>query len=384
MGRFGMLKRCLCLALFLLLCFTVCGCWDYRGLNQLIIVSGIALDKNAESDDYIITCEIMELSGNVKQEGIKAKIVESTGRTIAEAVHNANKRVVYRLYFGHCNTVLVSEEIALDGELEKLMDWILRKSDVRETASIVVSVGQSAAQLLKLSGIDQNVVSNEISRILDEDDKSNSLSFDVAAYEMYNLLKTEGISLALPVFRMVKNDEEMVVESNGLAVFKNATMVGMLSPLETKCFLFMINDVNGGILTCELPEKKGYFTLSIGKSSTKVTYRFAEDGHMIFTVKLKLTTYLSETAVTDEILQKETAEEYQTLAEQQLKEAVEETVKRVQREYGTDIFGLGNKINETDNLLWNTLKEGWEGIFRNTEVNVEPEIALLNTEYKKS
>lgn len=94
---YGTFKRFFSFAMLILLCVSLCGCWDYRGLDQLIFVSGIAVDKNPETGDYMVTYEIMNMQGNIKQEGLSAKIVESTGRTIAEAVQNANRRVTYRI-----------------------------------------------------------------------------------------------------------------------------------------------------------------------------------------------------------------------------------------------------------------------------------------------
>ena len=38
-------KRIVLLWLVCSLTLTMCGCWNYRGLNELVIVSGIAIDK---------------------------------------------------------------------------------------------------------------------------------------------------------------------------------------------------------------------------------------------------------------------------------------------------------------------------------------------------
>ncbi|HWR19726.1 MAG TPA: hypothetical protein VN608_08895, partial [Clostridia bacterium] len=227
------------LTLVLAVCLVLCGCNDYRSLNELIFVAGIAVDKNPETGDYIVHFEIMNLQENIKQQGLSSAIVESTGRTIPEAVRNASKRVTSKLYFGHATVLIMSEQLAIDGEVSHILDWLLRESELRETSSIVISVGQPAGDLLKLKGLDQRVISNEIDRILKEDSKTSALTYNVAAYEAYNLLKAEGASLVLPIFHGVDNNGEMVVESNGLAVFKNAVMIGTLSPLESKMLLFL-------------------------------------------------------------------------------------------------------------------------------------------------
>lgn len=380
-----MLKRCICLLLVLCVCTLVCGCWDYRGLNEIIYVAGIAVDKNKESGDYIVTYEMMDISANIKQEGLKAKIVESSGRTIAEAVRNANKRVTYRMYFGHTTVLIVSEQLMLEGEIEKILDWLLRDADVRETASVVVSVGQPAGDLLRLKGLDQSVISNEMDKILKEDYQTASLSYHVAVYEAFNLLSAEGMALVLPIFHEADNDGEKVVETSGLAVFKDNFMVGMLSPLETKMMLFMIDEMHGGVLTCQISEgSSNYFTLSVAKSTTKLSYEVGEDGRVTFHVKVRIETFLTQTDEVIDMLDEATIKKYETFAQIQLNKGIEETAERVQQEYGADIFGFGNYIHDTDPHLWEQLKENWEEHFRDAVVVADTEISITNTEYMKS
>ncbi|HWS30434.1 MAG TPA: Ger(x)C family spore germination protein [Clostridia bacterium] len=385
MRKFIRVRRLVSLALVLTILLALSGCWDYRGLNNLVFVSGIAVDKNPETGDYIVTFEIMRLQENIKQEGLSSTIVESTGRTIPEAVRNANRRVTYRLYFGHSTVLIISEQLAIDGEVEQILDWVLRESEMRETASIVVSVGQPAGDILKLKGLDQSVVANEINRILKEDDKTASLTYNVAAYEAYNLLNAEGESLVLPIFHAAYNDGEMVVESNGLAVFKDTVMLGTLSPLESKMFLFLIDEMHGGTLICGLPEKKGmYFTLAVSKSDTKIDYERGADGQFTFFIKIKLSTSLTQTDKSADMLKEDIISDFERYAEEQLKGDIEEAVQRVQREYASDIFGLGNYIHDTNYSLWREIKDSWDEFFHNARVIAEPDISITNTEYQKS
>ena len=43
--------------LVLLIPFILCGCWNYKELNQLAIVSGMAIEK--ENDEYVLTAQII-------------------------------------------------------------------------------------------------------------------------------------------------------------------------------------------------------------------------------------------------------------------------------------------------------------------------------------
>lgn len=378
------MRKRACLIILLVLCLALTGCWDYRGLNKIVFVSGIAVDRNPESNDYIVTFEIMDLLGNIKQEGLSAKVVESSGRTIAEAIRNANRRIIHRLYFGHSTMLILSEELALGGELEQLLDWVLRDSEMRETSGIAVSVGQPAGDLLRLVGLDQSVIANEMEQIIREDARTASLTCHVAAYEAFNMLKAEGLSLVLPIFAKAYNDGQMVVASNGTAVFKDTVMLGTLSPLESRALLFILDKVEGGLLTCSLPENGKYFSLVVSKSKTKISYERDEKGRFTFRVNLRISTNLTHTDIPSDMLKQTIIEDYQRYAREDLKEHIESTARRVQLDYDSDIFGFGNYIRGTDYRLWETIRDDWDALFQDALIVVEPEIIILNTEYEKS
>jgi spore germination protein KC len=149
--------------------------------------------------------------------------------------------------------------------------------------------------------------------------------------------------------------------------------------------LFMIDEMHGGVLTCHISEgSSNYFTLSVAKSTTKLSYEVGEDGRVTFHVKVRIETFLSQTDEVIDMLDKATIEKYETFAQIQLNKGIEETAERVQQEYGADIFGFGNYIHDTDPHLWEQLKENWEEHFRNAVVVADTEISITNTEYMKS
>ena len=69
-----MIKKSLCL--FFIIAILICGgCWSYRGLDKLSIVSGFSIDIDKETGLYKVSYQIVDLSGNVKVEGINAKML---------------------------------------------------------------------------------------------------------------------------------------------------------------------------------------------------------------------------------------------------------------------------------------------------------------------
>jgi spore germination protein KC len=93
----------------------ISGCWNYREVEKLAIVAGVAIDKG-ENNPYKITFEILQVSGG-KEAKTVSKIISMEGRTIFDAVRNAISLSGKKLYWSHTKIVVISKDIARNGIL---------------------------------------------------------------------------------------------------------------------------------------------------------------------------------------------------------------------------------------------------------------------------
>jgi spore germination protein KC len=59
------MKRGIRLGLLTLIIFSpmiISGCWNYREVDQLLVVAGVALDKG-KTERYAVTVEVIHMSG---------------------------------------------------------------------------------------------------------------------------------------------------------------------------------------------------------------------------------------------------------------------------------------------------------------------------------
>ncbi len=370
----------LCLELL----FILCGCWNYRSLSDLSIVSGMAVDMDPESGELKVVYETVDLSGDVKTSGPKSQLIESKGKTIFDAARNAKTRLEKRLFFGNNLILIISEELAKSGHLMHLIDWYIRDAELRETTYIVVSQEKTAAELLSVKGINNAIVSYEIGSIIMDDHTSTSSTSSLMLYQVYDTMKTDGLSLTLPAIHKITNDEEPANEVNGVAVFKGESLLGFLTPEETKYFLFVINEVEGGILT--LPAKEGEkddVSLEISENKTKQSFS-VEEGKLKITVDTEARVYLAEIADEIDALDEEKITSLEAAAGAKLKREMESVIKKVQAEYGSDIFGFGNLIRKKNNKLWSSVSSYWDDFFPTLEVTVNAKVNIANSAYIKS
>jgi spore germination protein KC len=373
-----MIKKSLLFLIMLLVVFCG-GCWNYRGLNEMSIVSGFAFDLDKETGLYKVTFQIVDLIGNVEVEGINAKILESEGKTLFDACRNAKKSIVGKLYFGHTQLVVISEELAREKDLRNLIDWMLHDSEIRETLNLVVSTEKTAADIVKYETLVGPISAYDVGKVIEDDNDVTSSTSNKQLYEIYNDLESEGIELTLPAIRNFYNNSEYTAELNGTAVFKGERLVGYLTPDESKYFLFAVDNVKGGLLTFPaFGEGQDNVTLEISDNKTSRSFSY-KDGKLVITLEPETDVFLAECAVQVDAMDKQQIEELENNASKALADRMVQTIQNVQSKFGSDIFGFGSFIHQRDNALWKKLSKDWNTIFPTLEVQVKAKVTIINT-----
>ena len=371
------------LSLFLIcaiLCVSLAGCWDYRGLNEMALVMGMAIDRDEKTGEIVINCEIADLTrGNNSPLG--SKMVEGRGRTLFEAVRNSKRRLLNKLYFGSMAVIVVSEKLAREVGVQSIVEWALRDAEFRETTNLLIAMGGEARSLLSIDGLDQTIVSIEINSIIAEDNKVTSSTVSTQLYQAYDDLDSPGISLTLPAFHVVKNDDKDVAEACGIAMFNGDKLVGFLTPEESRNLLYATNKAHGGIII--LPSDgsgASDVSLEIEDSTGKIAFR-AVDGRLVFSVDIKTTVYLSEVSQKMNVMNQEEVEALEARAEYMIAHGVLGLFTKVQSEYKTDVFGLGETVYRKDLGLWRKIEGSWPEMFPTVAIEVTCDVTIVNAAF---
>lgn len=400
-----MIRKFLCCMLCIIFTFLLSGCWSYIGLDEISMVSGLAVDKDNQSNHFKLSIEIFDLSASTKEKGPKTKIIETKGITIFDAVRNAKKKLSNKLYFGHAKIIVLSEDIAKKEDLINLVDLFIRDKETRENVYVVISQEKTASDILKVQGIDQSNISQALNNIVSNDSKVTSSTAPLELYGIYNILNYPGISATLPAFHNVESEEEKKNEQqdkvksqekdqeqseenkncelNGTAVFKNQRLVGYLSPEESKYFLFITDGIKGGVLPISSTGNTDIdSSLEIFHNKTNLSYE-KKNGKLIIKVKIKTKVVLGEVMEMSIELNEEDIKKMEKQSSELLKKQMQNLIKKVQKEYNSDIFGFGNMIYRKNPKLWAQLSDQWDNIFPTLEVEVEPKVEIINTALKK-
>ena len=373
--------KCLLMVIFI---FLLTGCWDYVGLDDITIVTGMAIDMNEEMNEYRLSFEVINSASSSRRERkVETEILESTGSTIFDAIRNVKRRTMNRLYFSNAQIVIISNQIAKEKGLDAIIDFYLRDAEIRETLNFAISKEDTAKELLNKNGIDNPIMSFEIKKIISEDNSSVSATSDTQLYKVFNALHCEGKSLVLPAFHNVENDKEQVIESSGIAIFKKDKLIDYLTVNESKSFLFIDDNINGGILTIDTnDDEKDDVSVEITNSSTNKKFS-EEDNKYKIDISIKIEGVLAELIEKKHKIDLKKMTEIEKETEKRIKKDIEKLITKTQKEFNIDIFGFGNLVYKTDPKLWKKIKEDWEKLFLEVEFNVNVEVNIINTAFRK-
>lgn len=361
---------------FIILLFLT-GCWDYREIENLIIVAGLAVDIGT-SHNYLVTIETVELKqsqgGNVQPQ---SKVIRIEGETPFDAIRNAIRISEHMHYWSHASVVILSEEVARKGILQ-ILETVVRAKEPRLTMNVLVSKEKKASDILPQNTLLDKIYSFEITEMLKAQEQlSKAPSIEV--YEVVNKILDSGISVAIPTIGLTRIEEQITPEISGLAMFKKDTLVGFLDGEEAKIFLFITDQIKGGTLvksySSESPTSN--ISISINESNTKIQPRYEKD-KIIMKIKTNTKASINDWGISGNITVEKLID-VEKQFEESLRRDIENLIKKVQREYQCDIFGFGQALKNQNPQLWKKLEGNWEEIFANLEIEVDTTIDIKNT-----
>lgn len=364
--------------LYIFLLMPLCtACWDYREVNQMTIVAGLAVDKT-HTGDYLLTFEAVDLQGVQSDKPVKSVLIESQGETLMDAIRNTISKDFPKLYFGHTTVVILSREIAEDGVL-KIVDFLFRDAEPRLNINLYVSEEKTANEIMKYKPSMSEILSVELTNILDEQ-KNLAKALLVPAYKFVNAVAEEGVSAVLPSLCIVDNVDGKTVKLCGTAIFKSDKLQGFISDEETYALSFILDEVKGGVIVTNIEsetEEKA-LSLEIMESSTNIKPVYS-DNKLSVEVNIDTKTFLNENMSTKSFGDEQNREEVKKNAENQLKDRIERLIEKMQKGYGADVFGFGNSVYKNIPKLWKEKWEEWDIIFRDLDVTVNINIEIEHT-----
>lgn len=373
-----MKSRIWCAVMALLCVFLLTGCWDYRDIDKINIVAGIAVDQGKDGG-YELTLELVNVATIKEDSGEDSLIVTAEGPSMFETFCNAKKKLYNDLYFGSMLTIIISEEIARNQGVLGIIDGFIRDMETRETIVLVVSKEETAGEIITAKGLYASNISLEIAKIIKETQKVDSTSRGVRLYQAFNYVQANGLELVLPAFHLVKNNDQDVAEINGVGIFKGDKLVDFLSPEETHSFLMATDPEALGALSFTMPDTEELVSLEIIKCKNKPKVHYADGKVSVFLIVEVSYKVVDLTGCSEPIpITDDTLERVDEQVEVVLTERISEVFYKTQADLGLDIYGYGNLVYEDQYRVWKNIKDQWDELYREADFRLQVKVSDVN------
>lgn len=342
------------LFLIAIILFGITGCYDYQELDNRAIIVGIAIDY--EEEKFIVNYEILDSKKSGKDsEEIKGYLVEGTGESIVDAIHDASDKLAKESYFSHVKVIIISEEMAQEKLLD-VVDYTLRDPNIRSIFIPTVAKDYSAKEILGSTSSEAPVASENIEKLIENNKYNENVSIKVDFDKFMDKFEDKRIEPVVNALTL-NNDK---IELAGMAIFEDTSLKSILDKKTAAIYNVLTNESSNHSLTIDCENGKTIINLYKNK---KTDFEITED-------TLKIKSNLKATVVKDScgnnFRDQTIYEEFNQKYEEVLKKEYEEFWKTIQKEE-TDILGIQKKYyQKTKKEL-----EKWQDLKLETDITIE-------------
>jgi spore germination protein KC len=360
------------------------GCWSSKEITELMIVTGMGIDRDSDTGEYKVTVQIInpgEIASQTKTERLEVTTYQTTGESIYEVMRRFSTKVPRKMYLAHIQLVIFGEELAKEG-IGKTLDFISRNHEFRTDFFILVSKNGKAEDVLNVLTPTEASPSVSLYSSINVSEKIWAPTKGVHLDELLNTLVSEGKHPVLTGVE-VRGDKERgdtvssleqikpaaVTKITGFAAFRNDKLVGWLTENESKGYNYIINNIKStvGSIPCE---DSGIIALDVKKIKTDLKTN-VKSGKPSITIKTNIEADLGEIQCDMDLSKTSVIKQIEEDAAKQVQSLMEHSITKAKEEFKSDIFGFGETIHRQHPKAWKKLKGNWDETFQDLEISFD-------------
>lgn len=392
-----MKRNVLFLLITLLFLGLLSGCWSKKELNDLALVSAVALDLD-EDGNYKGTFQFVN-PGNVTTEfqgggggsGNAVSVYSVKGDNMDELSRRMSTKVSRNLYYAHSNLLVISDKLAKEKGILPILDAFDRDANFRNTATVVIAHKTEAANIVKtLTAIDK-LPANKVIKLLRFSERVWGQAINVTILDVVKDLTNDGKQAAISGFslRGPSDKGEMVdnimhstpttaPQIDGIGLLKNGKLVGWLYGRKARGAVWALNKVQKTEISIPKQGKKEAVALEVIRQNTKVSSSY-KNGKTKLKVKVETEGNIGETKVPinlkDPHMIGQLEKEFEKAIETEIKWGLKETQRKK-----TDIIGFGNAMHRAQPQTWKKISKDWDDqYYANAKIDVHVSVFVRRT-----
>lgn len=372
-----------------LLAVATTGCWDRVEVNDLAVVTGVALDQAGPGSVELTVA--MAVPSRIRPPGAMGggtpapptATRSATGRTVMEAIGALQLRVDRRLYWAHNQVILVGESLAYGG-VKPLLSFFVRHRQPRMRAAVAVVPGRAADVLAATPPIDL------VTPVALHEMQGMRAGVLTNLRDFVSMLGAEGLE---PLTARVEALPERAAQPKpqgagadgkegprtpvitGAAVFKDDRLVGYLDEEETRGVVWVRSQLTQATTALPLGRSGPFLGFELVRTSTRLRPRF-EDGRVTMEVHVDSEHVLDENAALVDTGDPEVMHLVQQALSASIARLIRRSVARAQRDLRSDVLGFGQAVRRADPRRWRAIGSRWDQLFPHVGVEVRVHAAI--------
>lgn len=338
------------------------GCWDSQELNSLSIVSATSIDRS--EDEWVISFQVVIPQSIATQTGGGAggsqspiTIFSTRGKTIREAMQNANLEAPRALFFAHNSVLIINEQVVRNEGVRQILDFFLRPVESRETMSVLLTKDK-ASNLLEVLIPLEKITGNAIQRVITQGQENLSQVKNIKLIDFASMVANPYKSAMAPELRVSGNQEEQsnldalkstrnqaVLKLGDLGVFRGDKLVGWMKRKESRGVAWLSNSVKNLIIVtpCSDRDASRLSSYRVVQSSTQVDPKMV-NGSVNMMIHIQTKGALDETSCTMDLTKPDVISKLEDTIAEQIKDEVLAAWKRM-KDLNVDVVGFMDMIH---------------------------------------
>lgn len=349
--------------LLIFLTFICTGCYNYKELNELGIVSAMGISK--DGDLYNLDIQLLNVLDSEKSGLNKSPItvISGQGETIFEAARSMNKKTSKVFFLADVDYVFLDQSVLNDG-LDEIMDFLIRDTRLSLNFLVVTSTENKSLDILSsISHFDTNSANNLYDAIMNSETRYGGIN-SLHVRELINNYYSKGKYTLFPnvyikdTSKSSENDSledsksESYVEVKNMVFFKDKEAIE-LTDEETKGVNFLRNKIKNATLTIECDG--GYFTIETLESKMKLKSKLNIDQlNVNGNVGAEIVYYGCKDNLDNADVLKSISKKAEKEVESYITKAFNKSKK-----YNYDFLGLGNYIYKNNYKYFDFENKDW-------------------------
>lgn len=349
--------------LLIFLTFICTGCYNYKELNELGIVSAMGISK--DGDLYNLDIQLLNVLDSEKSGLNKSPItvISGQGETIFEAARSMNKKTGKVFFLADVDYVFLDQSVLNDG-LDEIMDFLIRDTRLSLNFLVVTSTENKSLDILSsISHFDTNSANNLYDAIMNSETRYGGIN-SLHVRELINNYYAKGKYTIFPnvyikdTRKSSENDSledsksESYVEVKNMVFFKDKEAIE-LTDEETKGVNFLRNKIKNATLTIECDG--GYFTIETLESKMKLKSKLNIDQ---LNVKGNVGAEIVYYGCKDNLDNADVLKSISKKAEKEVESYITKAFNK-SKKYNYDFLGLGNYIYKNNYKYFDFENKDW-------------------------